>query len=246
MQETSDQHVHVVAPTDPPTRGGPAAAADVVPDERFRGRALVWSALLLALLFTALAWDVKDHGLAWSCDHPFAKYVHDHVTRTDVDVCSWITQLGSVPVQAPLVVALGWWLLWMKRMALAFAVALAAAGSVVLGTGLKDVVQRARPVSDTFYAPRPGYSFPSGHTLGACIIFGITALVLCALTKSRRVRQMIFTTYAVLVLAVAISLLVIGVHYLTDVTGALLIGPAWLLTVWAVRTRIWPARTQPR
>jgi len=125
-----------------------------------------------------------------------------------------------------------------RRMAL-YVVA-ARFGAVLLSTGLKEVVGRARPLFEAPVASAPGLSFPSGHALGGSAFWLSTAVVAVALLGHRR---------AWLAVAVGLSLLVaasrvlLGVHYLSDVLAGLVLGLGWvvvctsLFSVWTAEER---------
>jgi hypothetical protein len=86
-----------------------------------------------------------------------------------------------------------------------------------------------------FALPRPpgaaaaGYGFPSGHALGATVVWGVAALVLDA--GRRRTR---LAVAAAVVPLVALSRVVIGVHYLVDVVAGVAVGVAVVRAVLAL------------
>lgn len=100
-------------------------------------------------------------------------------------------------------------------------------GGALLGVLGKTVVGRARPALPDPVSSAIGYSFPSGHALGSfvgCAVFLL--LVLPALGRVGRVAA--WAACAVVVVAVGFSRLGLGVHYLSDVVGAWLVGLAWV------------------
>jgi membrane-associated phospholipid phosphatase len=97
----------------------------------------------------------------------------------------------------------------------------------LLGVVLKLVVDRARPELTEAVATAGGRSFPSGHALGATIAVGLLALVLGSLL-ARRGRVLLWIGAVLAVLLVCFSRIVLGVHYLSDVTAGVVLGVAWL------------------
>jgi undecaprenyl-diphosphatase len=76
-----------------------------------------------------------------------------------------------------------------------------------------------------------GPSFPSGHALGSAVFW-----TTCAVLVMPRVRRplLVLAGAVVLALLVAASRVLLGVHYLSDVTGGLLLGLGWAAVCTAV------------
>jgi undecaprenyl-diphosphatase len=119
------------------------------------------------------------------------------------------------------------------RRRLALYVVAARVGALVLSSGLKLAVDRSRPVFDEPVATALGGSFPSGHALGSAAFWTTTAVVLA---PSVRRPRLLLAGAVVVALLVAASRVLLGVHYLTDVTGGLLLGLGWAAVLTAVFT----------
>ncbi len=107
----------------------------------------------------------------------------------------------------------------------------ASLGSNVINYLVKSLIKRKRPVSELVI--ENGFSFPSGHTIGALTLYGIiTFLFWRKITTTRgRVVLLIFATSMILLMG--FSRIYLGVHYPTDIIGAMLLGGTWLyLTIW--------------
>jgi undecaprenyl-diphosphatase len=111
-------------------------------------------------------------------------------------------------------------------------------GAQLLSSGLKLAVDRARPVFDQPVDTALGAAFPSGHALGAAAVW--TALAVIVLPLARR-RLLVLLAAVGIAVAVAISRVLLGVHYLTDVIGGLLLGAGWT-AVCAVVVVAWRAQ----
>lgn len=101
-------------------------------------------------------------------------------------------------------------------------------GGMLLNEWLKVLVHRHRPFVDGWFVDWSGYSFASGHTIGATLLYGQLALFVVPAIKSRRWRALTLATAALFILLVGFSRIALGAHYLTDVMAAILFGIVWL------------------
>lgn len=144
-----------------------------------------------------------------------------------------LTFIGSVKGMTVLTaLAAGWYLLRRRRSEAIF-LALTVGLGTLLGNVLKPLIGRARPDIALARIPQPDpYSFPSGHALASFLFFG--ALVFLAMTAEEdlplRTKTVISAVLITVGLAVSISRVYLGVHYVGDVIGAWLLGSA-VLTV---------------
>jgi membrane-associated phospholipid phosphatase len=153
----------------------------------------------------------------------------------------WLTDVGHV-----LAVALHPWVFRLLVLAACLAawragrrrVAAVAAGTMVagslLGVGLKLLIARPRPVWGDPVATEIGYSMPSGHALNAALGTGLLLWLAWPWLTARGWTGRAVAAGAVVVVAAALDRMVLGVHYLTDVTVGVALGLA--LTALAVRT----------
>lgn len=110
------------------------------------------------------------------------------------------------------------------------------AGTQLLSTTLKVAVDRARPVFDVPVDTAAGGSWPSGHALAAVGLY--TSLAVLALPHVRPARRPLLLAAGVAVaVAVAVSRVLLGLHYLSDVVGGLLLGAGWTAVCTAVLVR---------
>jgi membrane-associated phospholipid phosphatase len=104
---------------------------------------------------------------------------------------------------------------------------------VLLGVGLsvrygKLIFHRARPLDVGFYE-ETNFSFPSGHSTTAMVLFGMLTYFLMRNSPHRRQRLRYFLTGLVIVLLVGFSRIYLGVHFLSDVLGGYLLGATWMI-----------------
>ena len=148
-----------------------------------------------------------------------------------------LTQLGA-PVLVQIASAvLVLWLLWRGHRRLAGYLASCVAGAYLLSTTGKLLVDRARPVFDDPISHARGASFPSGHATGSAAFYLALAVILLSLLTWPR-RGWLLMMAVVVPLIVATTRVILGVHYVSDVTAGLLIGWGWtaactaLFTAW--------------
>ena len=120
-----------------------------------------------------------------------------------------------------------------RRWRLAIYLLVAGAGVLTLDPVLKALVGRLRPVVAHPVAYGTGDSFPSGHALGSIVCYGALFLVFLPATRGKW-RRVFTVVIATLIVAIGVSRLLLGVHYLSDVLGAWALGITWLgLTAFA-------------
>ena len=147
---------------------------------------------------------------------------------------------GSGLIEIPLALLLIFGLAVRKRKAEAWWYTAAALSGWALYALAKLVVQRPRPhIIPRLMHGAGWYSYPSGHSMLAPIIFGLGIIVWAAPWPSPALRRAALVLAAPLALAIGFSRVYVGVHYPSDVVGGLLLGTAWsaLALLWRERLR---------
>lgn len=93
---------------------------------------------------------------------------------------------------------------------------------------LKVVFRRARPVLDHPIVTLATYSFPSGHTAGTTLFYGVVFAYIGSRSRDAGVRALCVAAWLSLVALVAFSRMYLGAHYLSDVLAAFAWSLAWL------------------
>jgi undecaprenyl-diphosphatase len=136
------------------------------------------------------------------------------------DAALVLTQLGAPLLLELVAVALALYLVRRNRPRLAGYVAVSVLGAEVLSYGIKLVVERVRPCVDSASCPHTT-SFPSGHSVGAAAFWATMAVLLLP-----RIGKAAWALLAIPVV-VALTRVLLGVHYPSDVIGGLLVGGCW-------------------
>lgn len=159
--------------------------------------------------------------------------VTDHLVAVVADnkalqsIVTGITELGATSTLVVVLTVATIWLLLRRLPRLAVYVVLTAAGGLVLNPVVKELVARLRPVVDEPVYTTDGWSFPSGHAMSSLVCYGVVLLVFTPTWQAGARRAA--TVFAVgIVIAIGVSRIALGVHYLTDVLGGWLLGTLWL------------------
>ncbi|MHB1474122.1 MAG: phosphatase PAP2 family protein [Dermatophilaceae bacterium] len=149
-----------------------------------------------------------------------------------VRVMQLISDSGSTLAWLVVLAVVVIWLLWRRLPRLALFVVVTAAGSSLLNAVVKTAVHRLRPVVIDPVAHEPGLSFPSGHAQAAIVGYALLLLVFLPILHGSW-RKAAVTLAALMVLAIGFSRIALGVHYLSDVVGGLVLGAAWVAAMTA-------------
>ena len=147
---------------------------------------------------------------------------------------------GSGLIEIPLALLLILGLALRKRGAEAWWYSAAALSGWALYGLAKLAVHRPRPhVIPRLMHGAGWFSYPSGHSTLAPIIFGLGIIVWAAPWPSPALRRAALALAALLALGIGFSRVYLGVHYPSDVVGGLLLGTAWsaLALLWWGRIR---------
>lgn len=122
----------------------------------------------------------------------------------------------------------------------------AATGSLAMTVVGKAAVGRTRPpLADAVPPYESSASFPSGHSLNAVVVAGVIAYLLIRRQRRAWVRAATITAAVVFAVAMGLSRVYLGHHWLTDVLVAWTLGAAWL-TVVVVAHRLFLTVTRRR
>src|ERR1700756_2310391 len=167
-------------------------------------------------------------------DHELATWFHEHLTPAFVSVLRAFTDFGSGEwigiVLFALVVFFAWKRWWPSLATLVVAVP----GGMLLNEWVKVLVHRQRPFVDGPFVDWSGYSFASGHTIGATLLYGQLLLFVLPVLKTRHWRLLCIFSAISLVLLVGFSRIALGAHFLTDVLAAIFLGAFWLILCMAL------------
>lgn len=139
-----------------------------------------------------------------------------------------VTQLGHLAWMAAMGVAASLWLLYRRAWLLASAWLLSVAGVGLWVRIIKNLVARERP--EVRWVLEQGFSFPSGHSAGTLVCYGMLAWLVIVLTQPTRKGWWVAQA-ALVIFSVGASRVLLGAHYVSDVLAGWLLGWAWMCLV---------------
>ncbi len=165
----------------------------------------------------------------WIADHGIAAWFHERLTPTFVSVLHAFTEFGSGELIGVVLFALVSFFAWKRWWPSLVMLIVAVPGGMLLNEWIKLLVQRQRPFVSGPFVDWSGYSFASGHTIGATLLYGQLLLFVLPALAARRARLVCIFGAVSVVLLVGFSRIALGAHFLTDVLAAIFFGTVWLM-----------------
>ena len=164
----------------------------------------------------------KRSGFA-TWDDSAARFGARHATEDTTTVLKTVTTLGATWFAMIVVVTVGAILyIRHRRLSIIAFLATTVVMTLLVNNLVKMLVDRERPDIARLIGA-DGSSFPSGHSAMAAAAYAALALVL-GLRRRRRTRIALGGAAVVIGIAVATTRVLLGVHWLTDVTAGLFVG----------------------
>lgn len=195
---------------------------------------------LLVSLFVVLALVAHHAATGTAPDHAVLEAMMQHRSPALTWWAIAVTEIGS-PVGVGALTLVCCALLW-RRLASpwpAVVVVGAVAAAGILSTATKIIVGAHRPPLSVQLITETDPSFPSGHVTGTVALLG----ALTAVLGHRRpaVRAALLALSAVGAVTVALTRLYLGVHWVTDVVGGVLLGTLAAIAAHLVYRYLGPA-----
>ena len=191
---------------------------------------LGWAAAVVAgVIFLSLAWDVATYAPLVVLDAKVATWLHKHGTPEITAFMYAITTMHSIAGSSLLALIFGLVLARMREWYWLLTLAVSMTGGLALNTLLKEVYARVRPYFDDPWVTLSTYSFPSGHTAAAVLLYGVLAAFLVSRFYTLRERAVCVIGATFAVALVAFSRMYLGAHYLSDVLAAACSSLVWLV-----------------
>ncbi|HMA44830.1 MAG TPA: phosphatase PAP2 family protein [Gemmatimonadales bacterium] len=147
-----------------------------------------------------------------------------HRTAFQSAVAVNVTALGSAPVITLIAIIGAAYAVSSGRPRMVLALAWTPL-AFLLDSTIKLLVRHPRPTAAMIALP-PDFSFPSGHTVAASALYLTLALLAAGAERRAGPRRLLIASGVLVAVLVAWSRVYLGVHYLSDVIGGLLLGSA--------------------
>jgi len=197
------------------------------PSHRMR---LATGCALVALSSAVFAWLAEEllDGRALSLlDIAFTNALAQALPDGVVQAAALLTRLGDPATLGVLGVAVGAALLLRRQVGLMLGWAVALGGNGLLNPALKQLFARMRPLQAAEGASAAGFSFPSGHSSGTVVAFGMLAYLGLRLLPPRWHLPVLLVA-VLLAFSVGVSRIILRVHFASDVAAGFASGTAWL------------------
>jgi len=202
--------------------------------------ALIWLALTAAYIVVGLAivhlWEPSGAGRA---DERLSEWFADHRTEQRNDIAKIGSAFSNTETKIALLLVLCPLMLWMYRRWHDWAyITIGLIFEVTVFFTASKIVRRQRPHVEHLDSA-PTFSWPSGHIAASVVFYVGLCTVVYWNTKSRLSRTVFAAIAVVIPLVVITCRLYLGMHYLTDAIGGVILG---VLTLLIVRHQIVAAR----
>ena len=190
-----------------------------------------WTALIICgLVFLGIAWSVTTRSTLEAIDIRLAELLHAdaHASGARSSFFLVITHLHSPAAIAVWSSIFGAVLWRLRERYWVLTLVVTVAGGLFINFILKSAYERLRPRLDEPFFSLDSYSFPSGHTAGAMLFYGVLAAFLVSRFFEWPRRAACVAGAGMMVALVAFSRLYLGEHYLSDVLAAACSSLVWL------------------
>jgi undecaprenyl-diphosphatase len=189
----------------------------------------IGSAVMLAgvLVFVLLASALTQGSPLIRFDQAISDALRANLAPWALQMAAALTHLADTATLTVLCVVGTLVLVARRQRGLALAWVLAIAGNGILNQSFKLLIGRVRPLDPEGALRVQGLSFPSGHSSGAVVAYGMLAyLALRLLPKAWHLPVLVAAL--ALTFTIGISRVVLRVHFASDVAAGFASGSAWL------------------
>ncbi len=193
-------------------------------NEEFKQRLiknLKWIILIITLLGFIILSNIAYNKEILQNDIINPKFISNNITMLAI----FITNFGSATILILISMIL---LLAIKDKKIGLSICLNLVIEASLNALLKNIIQRPRP-SGIKLIIENGYSFPSGHSMASMTFYGFLIYLIYKYVKNKKIKWSLISMLSILIVAIGLSRIYLGVHYISDVLGGFLISISYLI-----------------
>lgn len=201
--------------------------------------------IFIAFIVSGLVWgfialaDYAQSGASQQFDRTVLLSLRSKINTSDPLGPGWLeetardfTALGSIPVLLWFAAAITGYLTLLKKYRIALLVLITTLGAIAISSGLKELIDRARPDLVPHATVVYTASFPSGHSMHSSSVYLTLAALLARVQARRRLKTFVLGFAIITILMVGLSRVYLGVHWPTDVFAGWTAGAGWALLCW--------------
>jgi membrane-associated phospholipid phosphatase len=195
---------------------------------------LLLAGLVMSLLVMLLMAKIHEE-----IAQPFLEHIDQALLQTihsqDAPALTWLaftlTFIGSPKTLGPAIsiAAIVLWRIRLRHDAVLLVAAIG--GAALIDVALKLHFRRIRPTVPWALVTEHSFSFPSGHSVGAVVLYGTITYLIWSHLHDFAQRTTVVSCALLLIAGIGLSRVYLGVHYPTDVAAGYLVGLLWLLTL---------------
>ncbi|MDN6196178.1 MAG: phosphatase PAP2 family protein [Atopostipes suicloacalis] len=179
---------------------------------------------ILILITTLFGWEKITQ-----IDYQLSRYFYSWHQPTLNSIMTLITHMGDAITQSLVTIITVIFLFIMKKWRSGLWYGLTVLlGALLLNGAVKEFYERARPSEIEPLVEIGGYSFPSGHSMGAAIVYGGILFLIFRFLRSSRLKAFFSVTIITIILLIGFSRIYLAVHFPSDVIGGFSLGLSWL------------------
>ena len=173
-------------------------------------------------------------------DQAIQNWVHGFTGPLLTEAMKGLSWIGSPFVLTPAVALAAGLMWWWGLKDDAVLVAAAALGGVALDEVMKLHFKRSRPEVPWAFVHEHSFSFPSGHSVLAMVMYGVIVYKTQDKLRSKWAKTALMVGAFLMVAGIGVSRVYLGVHYPSDVAGGYFVGAIWLAAV--IGSDLWVER----
>lgn len=186
--------------------------------------AIKYIILFIILFIIVSIWFMS--GISQTLDTSIYSFLYNIRNDNLTKIMLMVSNLAFVEVV--IIISMFFLIVPIKKRRYGLDIGLITVSQYIFNSFIKVIFKRPR-MEDLILVFEKSYSFPSGHTMTATVMYGFLIYLICKHTENKIVKAVVITVSTSLILLVAFSRVYLGAHYFSDVLAALFLGISFLI-----------------